>query len=173
MEEKENVTTRGTGIKWGMISGLIGIILFVVIDMIGMAGDSKVGFVSMAISIIIIILAHREFVKTGDGFMNYGEGIGIAFWSGSIGGLISSVFSYIYITMVNPNFLEVLKEKQIMDMEKRGMSEAQIEQAMEFSKMFSGAEAIAIFGLLGAIIGSVIFALIIAAFTKKTRPEFE
>src|SRR5690606_22978283 len=107
----------------------------------------------------------------GDGYMSYGQGVGIAFWYGLISSGISSVFMYIYIKFVDPTFMDAIKDQQLEAFEKQGMSEAQIEQAMQFSSMFNTAEAFFVMGLFGGIILSVLIGLIVTIFTQKKSPE--
>jgi hypothetical protein len=65
----------------------------------------------------------------------------------------------------------MMKDKQIEAMEAKGMSEQQIDQAMQFASMFMTPEAILVFGLVFGIIGTVICGLIVTIFTQKKAPE--
>jgi hypothetical protein len=84
---------------------------------------------------------------------------------------MSSIFTFIYVSFINPAFVDAIKERSIMDMENRGMSDAEIEQAMQFTESFMTPTAITIFGLIGGVFFGFIVALIISIFTKKARPE--
>jgi hypothetical protein len=64
-----------------------------------------------------------------------------------------------------------MKEKQLEQFEARGMSDEQIEQAMNFSAMFMTPEAILLFGIVFGIIGIIILGLIVTIFTQKKAPE--
>jgi ABC-type antimicrobial peptide transport system permease subunit len=103
--------------------------------------------------------------------MSYGEGIGISFWIGLLSSVISSLFTYIYIKFFDASFVEMIKEKQIEEMQARGMSDEQIDQGMKFAEMFMSPEAILIFGIIGGIITVLIVGLIVTIFTQKKSPE--
>jgi hypothetical protein len=120
---------------------------------------------------VLVFLAHKYYKDNTSGFMSYGQGIGIAFWMGLISGVISSVFTYIYIKFVDSSFVEMIKEKQLADMEAKGMSEEQIDQAMKMASYFMTPEAMFLFGLIGGIVGTIIIALIVTIFTQKKAPE--
>lgn len=177
MEETTDVSKKSVAIKYGAIGGLIGIIFFVIQDFAGMAGNPDYGWVGIVFSILItsaiIFFAHGEFKKNGDGHMNYGEGLGIGTLVSLVSGIISSIFTYVYVSFINPTFVENIRQQQIIAMEEQGMSDAQIEQGMKVAENFSGPVAMAIFGLIGAVFFGFLVSLVVSAITKKSRPEFE
>ncbi|MEQ9305719.1 MAG: DUF4199 domain-containing protein [Marinoscillum sp.] len=177
MEETKDVSMKSVAIKYGVIGGLIGIIFFVIQDFAGLAGDPDFGWVSMVISIaitaVIIALAQKEYKANGDQFMNYGEGLGLGTLLSVVSGLLSSVFTYVYVSFINPTFVENIRQQQIVAMEEKGLSDAEIEQGMKMAENFSGPTALFIFGLLGAVFFGFLISLVVSAFLKKSRPEFE
>jgi len=177
MEENSDVSKKSVSLKWGAISGLIGIIVFVIQDFAGLAGNQTYGWVMMvvgiAIGVTILTMAHKEFINGGDGFMSYGEGLGIGTLMALISSIISSVFTYIYVSFVNPAYIDNIKEIQMMELEKQGMTDAQIEQAMQIGGMFTSPIGMTIMGIVGGVFMGFLMALIVSAFTKNSRPEFE
>jgi hypothetical protein len=178
MEQQETspaiptTTTRSVGIRYGLIGGVISIIYFLVLNVAGINMTSGYwSWVGYLITIAILTLAHKYFKEESDGFMSYGQGMGIAFWMGLISAAISSVFTYIYVKFIDNSFMQMIKDKQMEDMEARGMSDEQIEQAMKFASMFSTPEALLIMGLIFGVIGTVIVGLIVTIFTQKKAPE--
>ncbi len=170
-EVTEKVTTRSAGVRYGLISAVISIALFLVMAVAKMDMQGPARWLGLPIGIVLIVLAHKYFKDNGDGYMSYGQGIGIAFWMALVSSAISSVFSYIYMKFVDTGFTEAMKDQQIEAMEKQGMSQAQIDQAMSFSAPFFTPEAMLIMGLIMGVIMSVIIALIVTIFTKKDAPQ--
>jgi len=177
MEETQDVSKKSVVIKYGTISGLVGIILFIIQDFAGIAGNQEYSWLSTIISVLIvgtfIFLAQKEYINGGDGFMSYGEGLGIGTLMSLVSGIISSIFTFIYISYVNPAFLDNIREQQVIAMEEQGMSDAQIDQAMKMAETFTSPIAMAIFGILWAVFIGFVVSLLVSAFTKKSRPEFE
>lgn len=173
MEENEYVSTRSVGLKFGAISGVLGILSTVLQDVLNMHQSTVFQVSGFVIIVVFIILAHRDYKANGDGFMEYGQGVGIGFWYGLVSSAISSGFMFIYISFISSSFMEAIREQQIVALEEQGLTDSQIEQQMEMMEAFSGPPALLIFGILGVTLFSVIGALIISAFTKKARPEFE
>jgi hypothetical protein len=103
--------------------------------------------------------------------MEYGQGIGIAFWLGLVSSAIYSVFFYVYIKFIDSSFLDMIRDQQLEQFEARGMSDEQIEQAMKFANMFTNPEALLGFTLLGGVFFTIIIALIVTIFTQKKNPE--
>lgn len=174
MEQQEAitpVTTRSAGIRYGLISAVIGIAYFIILRVANIDMQGPAGWLGYVITAVLIYLAHKYYKENGDGFLNYSQGIGIAFWLGLVSGAISSVFTYIYIKFVDTAFMDTIKDKQLEEMQSRGMSDEQIDQAMKIAGMFTTPEALLIMGFLGAVIGSVIIALIVTLITQNKRPE--
>jgi hypothetical protein len=167
-----SVTTKSSGIRFGLISGIISIVYFLILSVAGIDMTSGIwNWMGYIILIALIFLAHKHYKENGDGFMNYPQGISIGVWMGMISSAISGIFTYLYIKFIDSTFLENIKDKQIEEMEKKGMSDEDIETAMKFASMFTSAEAILIFAIIGGIVGAVIVALIVTIFTQKKRPE--
>lgn len=175
MEETTQVqapTVRSVGIRYGFILAVIGIILFLVFIFSG--ADMTSGWIRWTgypIYIVLVVLAHNYFKANGDGFMSYGQGIGIAFWTGLISSVVSSLFTYIYLKFIDSGMIEMIRQAQIEELEKKGMSDEQIEQTMKFVSMFTTPEMMLVFGVIGGVVGIVICGLIVSIFTQKKQPE--
>lgn len=166
------VTPRSVGIRFGLIGAVISIAYFLILNLAGL--DMTQGFwnwLGYVITIVILVFSHKHYKDNGDGFMSYGQGIGIAVWIGIISGLISSIFNYLYIKFIDTSFLDTVKDRQMEAMQEHGMSDEQIDQAMQFSSMFMSAEAMLFYMLFGSIIVTIIIALIVTIFTQKKNPE--
>jgi hypothetical protein len=174
MEQQEAtvaVTTRSAGIRFGLISAAIGIIYFIVLRMANVDMQGPAGWVGWLITGVLIFLAHKYYKENGNGFMSYSQGIGISFWLGLVSAAISSVFTYLYIKFFDTGFIDMMKDKQIEQMQERGMSDEQVDQAMKFAGMFMTPEAMFVMGLIMGIISAVLMGLIVTLFTQKKSPE--
>ena len=169
---KESVTTRSIGIRFGLIMALVSIAYFVILNTLGV--DMSQGFGrwgSIIYVVAIIFLAHKAFKEQGDGFMSYGQGIGISFWISLISSVISSIFTYFYVKFIDLSYLTKMMDKQREAFEAQGMADQQIDQAMTMTARFMTPEWIVVFGVVFGIIFTVIVALIITIFTQKKNPD--
>jgi hypothetical protein len=166
------VTTRSVGVRYGIIGGLVSIAYFLVLTTAGVDMSQGIGrWAGMIITIVIVYLAHKYFKDNGDGFMSFGQGVGIGFWCGLVSAAISSIFTLIYATLIDPSFISTIREKAIADMEAKGQTQADIDRAMPFVDMFMSPLAITLMGLFFGILITIVVALIIGIFTQKPQPE--
>lgn len=170
MEEnvtKSAITPRSVGLRYGVINGLIQVMYFLILTTAGLAVSGGFApWVGFLISIVVLFLAHKYFKENGDGYMTYGQGIGIGFWTGLVSAGISSIFTYIY-AKIDPGYIASIREKAVHDMEAQGQSQQQIDTAMKFVEMFTSAEAILGMGLVFGVLGMIVIALIVSIFTQK------
>jgi hypothetical protein len=165
------ITTRSVGMRYGLFLGGIGIVSFLIMALSGMRPDGPGRWISTVFTFVLIFLAHKYYKDNGDGFMTIGQGVGIGFWAGLVSSVISSIFMYIYLKFVDSGFVDMIKETQMEEMQKRGMSEDQIDQAMKIAGMFTSAEALLIFGLVFGVIFGIGIGLLISFFTQKKNPD--
>ncbi|PIQ19874.1 MAG: DUF4199 domain-containing protein, partial [Cytophagales bacterium CG18_big_fil_WC_8_21_14_2_50_42_9] len=79
----------------------------------------------------------------------------------------------IYLKFIDSELIQRMQEKQYMEMERRGMTDEQIEQATQMSQKLTSPEMMVIWAIIGTLLMGFILSLIIAAITKNTRPDFE
>jgi len=174
---EENVQTPpSTGkiaLKWGLILGVVLIIFSVIINMSGNFGNNALQSISYLFIIVGIVLAHRDFKQSGDGYMSYGKGLGIGTLTVIVAFILSGIFGYVYMTSIDPTLIDQLKEQQMIQYEEQGMSDAQIEQAVQFSEGFMTPGMLTLFAILFSAFIGFILSLIISAFTKNSNPELD
>jgi hypothetical protein len=66
-----------------------------------------------------------------------------------------------------------IKDLQIEEMEKRGMSDADIETAMKYASAFTSPEMMVVWIILGMAFIGFIISLLVSLITKKVNPNFE
>lgn len=166
---EENTSVKSIGFKYGLIFAIISIAVFLVQVM---AEASEFGGVWLEMLILIagITLAHREYKKRGTGSMSYGTGLGIGTIVAATAAVISSLFTYIYVRLINPAYLEQTRQLQIEAMEREGMEDEQIEMVLQFYEYLTP-EVVGLIAILTTVFFGFILSLIISAFTKNDNPE--
>lgn len=174
MEENlEAPTVKSVAMKWGLILGLISIAYFLIVTLGNLQAVSGINLIGLIPSIIIIYLAHKEFKDNGDGYMSYGQGLGLGTLLALISSLISAVFAYVYIKFIDTTYFDTVKDIQIAEMQKNRMSDSEIETAMGFTEGFMNAEVTFIFGIVMGVLAGFIISLIVSAITKNSNPELD
>lgn len=168
----EQPSTKQIVLKWGPILGLVSVVISIITFTMAIT-NSYLSWVGGVVTIIVIVLAHREYKNEGDGFMSYGKGLGIGTLVCLVSATISSILSYLYIKVIDSSYLDAMRDQQISEMESQGLGDAEIEQALEFASFFNTAEFFLIGGLIGGVFIGFILSLIVSAFTKNADPAAE
>ncbi|MDI9858925.1 DUF4199 domain-containing protein [Flectobacillus roseus] len=170
---ENQTTTTKVALKWGIIIGICSVVFSTLIMVLGMVANQAIGFVAYIIIGIGVFMAMSAYKKENNGFMSYGQGLGIGALMAAVSGLLSSAYSFVYMKFIDPSVMDQIFKKAEADMEKKGLSPEQIDQAMEMSKVFMSPGAMFVWGVVGSILLGFVFSLIIAAFVKKDKPIFD
>jgi hypothetical protein len=169
-----SVSTTAVGGRYGLLTGLVSVIVSFGIYALELEQSSAVRFLTTVVLIGGIILAMRNFKLQNAGFMGYGQGLSVGMVVSGIVGTLSGVFVYVYTALIDPSVMTRMMDKARADMEAKGtMSDAQIDQAMAFSAKFTTGPMMFIFSILITLLVGLLISLIAAAFVKNPKPEFE
>lgn len=179
LTQYDKPSTAGIALKYGLYAGLAQIILSLVINLTELNFSKMGGLItfvlSLAIGVTAIVFACKEFRENNKGALSLGEAIGVGTLLSAISGLLSGIFTTIYIKLIDTTFVEKTIENSRRQMEQDGkLTDEQIDQAIEMSRPF--AEGFMTFSfvtgpIFGAIIG-LILSLIIGLIMKKDRDVF-
>ena len=168
---EQHPTTVQTGIRYGVILGLISIIISAITFLANIEQNTLSTVISVVITIAGIYMAHKYFKDQGDGFMTYGQGLGIGTLTSVIAGAMGGIFSYIYLSFIDDSPLKKAMDQQRIKFEEQGMSDDQIEAAMNMAEKFSSPIMALVFSIIFALIFGFIISLIVSAITKNNNPE--
>ncbi len=171
MEQKPTIWQAG--LRIGLILALIFIIYSLILQLTGLVANQYLSYVNYLITIGGIIWAHKSYKEMGDGYMSYGQGLGLGVYVAGLAGIISSIFLYLYLTLIDNSMIAIIMEKTRRDMEASGRGDDEIEQALSMTEKMMTPEMIVIFAILGSLLMGLVFSLIISAFTKNSNPEAE
>ena len=169
----ERISVKEVSVKYGLYLGIILTIYSLALQVMGLAANEALGWVGYVVLIVLMVIAHKTFKNEGDGFMSYSQGLSIGTLIALVAGLISTPLSYLYVKFVDSSFLQVIKDKQFEAMEQKGMSDAEIESAMEIASTFMTAEFIFPIAFIAFIFFGFIISLIVTAFTKNSNPQLD
>lgn len=170
--ENQTTTTR-TALKWGVIIGVVNILYSTAIMVSGQIGNQLLSYFVYLIIAAGIYFAMSDFKKENQGYMSYGQGLGLGTLKCAIVGIISGFYSFAYMKFIDPTITEQMMKKAVEEMEKKGMPDDQIEQALEYTKMFMSPGFLFVFSVIGMLFIGFILSLIIAAILKKDKSVFE
>jgi hypothetical protein len=115
----------------------------------------------------IPILAHREFRRTHNSEITYAQGLGSGSLLASVAALVRSVLMYVYVEYINTGYVAAAMQALRTALAQRGLTEAQVQQAMAITGLFTSPVGLAIKYLITGVIVGFIVALIVSIFTRK------
>lgn len=169
--EKKNTSVFYNGLVWGLIMGFVSVIFSVVLYMLDQFGNQSLGFISIAISIVILIFGMRSFRdQVRGGVLPFGQAFGFGVIAFLVSGLLGSIFSYIMFTAIDPELITRVRdaaiEKAVEKSGGRAPVEA-IEEGMEMMSFMFKPVWMAVMGFFSAGFMGAIISLILAAIFKK------
>lgn len=169
MEEKTRSNTANS-LNFGMITGgamIVFSLLLFILDMHLNRSVSWIGYLVMLAGMVYGTLEYRK--KYTGGFLSYGKAFTSCFMIGLFAGILASAYFFVFVQFIHPGFIgEMLDQTRISMAESRpGMSEEQIEEAVEMSAKFMSAPWMAVWGLIAYTASSAVLSLLAAIFLKK------
>ena len=171
-----SVSTTAVGIRYGLITGVIWLIVDFVFRTTGLSFKYSLYLpASLLVYVVGIVLAHRDFKHQNAGFMRYGQGVMIVLILSLVSGTISGLFNYIYVNFIDPDYaVRARADMEAWMSTFPGVQDEQIEKAMAGitdEKIKSPLQIGQT--LLSSAFGGVVMGLIVSIFTRRNRPEFE
>lgn len=175
-----NAIFKKNAINFGVISGIFGVLVTTLMYLIDLKlfVNMWIGFGMIAIYITIGCVLLSKSKKDNQGIMTFKEGFSTYFLSALIGILISTAFNIVLFNYIDTNARETVTEHlldmQVGMMQKFGARQQDINEAIvkiKESSQFSVKGQL--FGICQALVGTIIFGLILAAIFKSKSPSEE
>jgi len=179
MEESKEQTLFSHSLRWALISGGVSIALTVLLYVVDytLMVQLKVLFIMLAIYLGIVIYSGIDYRKSIGGFIPFGKAFQHGFIILALSGLISTFFSIILYTVIDPDLPQNLIDASIENtramMEQFGTPEDAMDEALDKAKV-DIADRFTLVGMLKSYItiaiASAIMALITALIVRKNEP---
>nr|NQU93618.1 DUF4199 domain-containing protein [Bacteroidota bacterium] len=172
MEKKSSFSVAITnGIYIGVVLILYSLALFV----LDVARDHWLQYFSFLIMIVGVYIAVKNFRDNHtDGYLTYGQAFGNGFLTLLFASILGAIYTFIFFQFIAPGevakMLEIAEE-QIYE-SNPNISDAEFEMAWKWASMMMKPWMMAIWGLLGSVIGGLIISAIVSIFVKKEQQQF-
>ncbi len=173
--QHQDAPVWSSAIKWGLISGGIGVVLTMLFYNMGMmdpenASNSWISTVAiLAIGFLIVYLGLKNYRDSqNQGHLTLGRGVMWSICYGLIAGIIGAIFSFIFFNFLAPDYITGIMEFQMAEMEEQGMGEDELEAATAMMGIFMNPFAFAIIGIISQLFYALVEGLI-ASLILKTR----
>lgn len=162
--EEQKLHARKFIINYGILLGLISIVLSVIMYVMNMHMTQNwiaglLGFIAM---VIVIVLGINQYKKSNGSYLTLSQAIKIGVGIALIAGIMGAIYQLIFINFIEPDFIENMMEMQYNQMIEKNpnMSKEQLEMSIEMGKKFSSPWITSAI----SIIASLFFGLIISLF---------
>jgi hypothetical protein len=170
--EIKKVSPSQPALKWALIGLVTSIVITYAFQFLNVDPNSPVKYLNFLPFIAFLFLTQKEYKDQLDGYMTFGEGFLSGFLYAVFIGVLSAIFTYVYYAILSPEMVDKILVASQTKMTEQGLSQEQIDKAMEISRKY-----FAVFGAVGALFGSAILgaivALIGAAIFKKERSPLD
>jgi len=175
----ETPTQKPSNVNVALINGLyLGAVLIVyslVLYLLGTPRDNWLQYISYLIMIVGVVLALKQWRdKYNNGFLNYGQAFSNGFLTILFAGILTSVYIFVFFQFIAPEEIIKMAEtaEEQMYQKNPNMSEADIEMAMKYAKMFMKPWLMSIMGLFFNALAGLIISAIVSIFMKKEDKQF-
>jgi hypothetical protein len=157
------------GIFLGIALIIFSLVLYL-LDVNMRSGWNYLSLILMSVGLYWSMITIRD--KTLGGYINYKQAFMAGFWTGLVAIIISTIFTYVQVTVIDPGFAQEVLDQAIEQALERNpdMSDAELEQVESITSMFTSPAMITVWGLVGSLFFTVILSLIIAIFAKREKP---
>lgn len=163
-------STARVALKWGLITGISLVLYSTILYTLDQTTNRGLSLIIYGILIVGLILGMRDYRTANEGYMSFGDGVGLGALLSAIAGFLSSLFSVFYTQVIDPGFQERVTEQVREQLEEQGnMSDEQVDQAVEMMQKFQSPGITFAVGIFMTILIGVIFSLVIAAFIRKNK----
>ena len=169
-----------TIIRYGLIGGLIFVVYSLLGNLIGFsrpsAGIASVvlnGLISLAIYIGLLVVAVRHFRdKENGGAITFGKAFMIGLGVALITAIINGLFTFIYVSYIEPDYLETTMRDMESLYESFGLTEDQMEEALKKARESMTPTAILRNSVIYSLVfGSIVSAIVAAIMKRQPQPE--
>lgn len=173
MEETAKAPFWKPALIYGAIVGFVGILLSVILYFMNMTTESWVQWVSLAVSLAVMIYClvayRREYLG---GYASFGQIYLMALVIGIISTILGSAFAYLLYAVIDPELMDKVR----LVAEDRVLNNPRIPENMHADILermegrFTPARIVRTALIWGTVMWAII-GLVLAAFIKKSKPE--
>lgn len=166
-------SVSSVALKYGLMGAVASVVYTAILLIAGVNISGWAGALGYIILIAFMVIAMKEYKSQNNGFMSYGQGLGIGTLVALAFGVLGGVFMFIYTSFIDTEYTSNLMDKQRIELEEKGMSDEQIEQAIAMGESFSSPVMMIVWSIVGSVFIGFLLSLIVSAVMKNKRPEFE
>lgn len=170
--ENNKVSTKKIIINYGVLLGITSVLLGVVMYVTNAYLDpswiySVVGFL---ILIVIISYGIKAYKTASQGYLTLSDALKIGIGIALIGGIIGAIWTFLFITVIEPNYTQQMLEAQREKLlENPDITEQIVDQSMAIAEKLSSPYIQIAFSIIGSLFFGFIISLFAGLIMKKKQ----
>lgn len=175
--ETQKASVKKIALPHGLLLALGTIVVSVIVYVLGYTYEqpwwqSLLNFVIMTLAIVYGLKAYK---KANEGFLSLGEALKTGVAISLVAGLIGSLFTYLFVTVIEPEFvtnmLEVTESKMIE--QNPNMTSEQMDMAMSMTEGMMQPWIMVAMGIIATLFFGFIISLVAGLIMKQNRPAHQ
>ena len=172
--ENNNPNFLKSTMTYGAILGISLVVYNIILYIVNLSLNKPLSYIGYIIIIGGIYLSIKSFRDLSEQkAITYGRAVGVGVLTAVFSSIIVAFYTYILYTYIDTRLIQKLLDLTTEQYATEGLSEEQIDAAINMSSKFMTPGFISFFVILGSAFMGTIFSLIIAAFLKKEPSIFE
>ena len=173
--ESQTATVKKIALPNGVLLALTTIVISVIVYVMGMTYEQPwwQSLLNFAAMLWFVIYGIKAYKKDNSGYLSLAEALKTGLAITLIAGVIGSIFTYLFTTIIEPDFvmnmLEASRVKMIEDNPE--MTQEQIDMAMSISEKMMSPGILTAIGVIASLFFGFIISLISGLVLKNNRPE--
>lgn len=173
MEEKSTSTFK-TSLINGLILGAALIIFDLILHFAGLKFTKYVSLLSYVIMIGVIVYATNNYIKKNElENFSYGNALGLGTLIVVFGAILASIYTYFYVTSIDPEFLTKSLAAVEEEMLSKGLPDEQVEMMVSMQGKMLKPITVTIGAFINYAIFGFIISLITSIFLKKAGDPYQ
>jgi hypothetical protein len=171
--ENEKYPIWKHSLTYGIFLSIVMIVFTLVLYLLNMSTEKwprYINFIFILAGVIMAAVAYKN--KYQSGFITYSQSLTVGFMTGLFAAIISSVFTFLFISYLGEAYiadlLEIAEEEMLAS--SPDLSDEELDMALNFSRKLMNPLWITIISFFSTVFFSLLFALIGSIFIKKEQP---
>ena len=170
-----------TYLTYGFLLALAGFLLTLILFLCGLQSDimklqqtqwiTRIGSLAIGVTFTVLGVKARRATVPASVEFSYANAFGAGFGVQAFAALFGGVFTYLYLTVINPALMDRVREATTARIEQRGATGPQFDQMMKVTHLIDQPVPFSIIAAVTTLVFGTVIALIVAAFLRRDAGE--
>lgn len=164
---EEDTSIFAFSLKYGAIGGVVSVAFSLVYFFVDMTQHWSAGLVGFLLMIGTMIWAQVSYRQSEQPPIDYGEALGVGVVAVLYFGIVTGIYSAIYLSIIDPGVVERTLETTVEQWRQIGMTEEQIDTQLATARTMSGPAVAPLASGVSLLITGTLIGLISSIFIRK------